>query len=691
MPIEILGQVYEQFLGKVIRLTAGHHAKVEEKPEVRKAGGVYYTPQYIVDYIVKNTVRPLLDPKPDPSPTSPRSGERLASLTPKEIESVKILDPACGSGSFLIGAYKYLLEYHLNWYTANEPKKYPKAVFTDGRGAWRLTTQEAKKILLNNIFGVDIDSQAVEVTKLSLLLKVLENESREGMEQQLKMFKERALPNIDGNIKCGNSLIGPDFYEGQLSLQDTVGTRRAVSGNEDGAKINPFDWEREFPEIMKRGGFDAVIGNPPYVRQEALGEFKDYFKANYKVFHGVADLYAYFIERGISLLRDNGIFTYIVANKWMRASYGEPLRHWLKQQNIVRIIDFGDLPVFQNATTYPCILSVAKSKAGGAFATTQVKTLEFTSLSEYVEQNKYKVRQAGLEDNGWSLSSEIKQKLLDKLKLNSIPLGDYVKGEIYLGVKTGLNEAFIIDSIAKKKLIQEDPKSKELIKPLLLGKDIKRYQNPAINQFIIFIPKGWTRSVSGNVSDKWLWFKKAYPAIVKHLEPFEEAAKKRQDQGEYWWELRSCDYYDKFETPKIIYPDLAIRGSFLLDDKGNLYSGNTTYIIPVNDKNLLGVLNSKAVTFFYKKLSSVFRGGYLRYFTQYVVQIPIPKGLAQNKALTPFVEKLISLNINMAGVVNPNEKETIVRQIAATDKQIDKLVYELYGLTEEEIKVVEGE
>ncbi len=265
---------------------------------MRKAGGVYYTPQYIVDYIVKNTVGALLDPKSDPSPTSPRSGERsdslpvregarVGSLTPKEIESIKILDPACGSGSFLIGAYKYLLDYHLTWYMANNPNKHPKAMFRDQHGDWRLSTQEAKKILLNNIFGVDIDSQAVEVTKLSLLLKVLENESREGIEQQLKIFKERALPNIDGNIKCGNSLIGPDFYQGQMDLSPTLpsfsrrsqrgatikayfgeGGRGGSKGGVDdgeGAKINPFDWEREFPEIMRRGGVDAVIGNPPYV------------------------------------------------------------------------------------------------------------------------------------------------------------------------------------------------------------------------------------------------------------------------------------------------------------------------------------------------------------------------------------------------------------------------------------------
>ncbi|MEA1908964.1 MAG: DNA methyltransferase, partial [Euryarchaeota archaeon] len=202
--VEILGNVYEQFLGKVIRLTAGHQAKVETKPEVKKAGGVYYTPQYIVDYIVKNTV-----------------GKLVAGKTPEEIAEIKILDPACGSGSFLIGAYTHLLKYHLDWYVANKPKKHKKAVFQVRENEWYLTTDEKKRILLNNIYGVDIDSQAVEVTKLSLQLKVLENESRESVNQQVKLGMEGMLPNLGGNIKCGNSLIGPDFYDaGQTTLFD---------------------------------------------------------------------------------------------------------------------------------------------------------------------------------------------------------------------------------------------------------------------------------------------------------------------------------------------------------------------------------------------------------------------------------------------------------------------------------------
>jgi hypothetical protein len=232
-PAEILGQVYEQFLGKVIRLTAGHQAKVEEKPEVKKAGGVYYTPAYIVDYIVRQTVGVLCNDK-----------------TPKQIAKLRILDPACGSGSFLIGAYEHLLTYHRDWYVNDGPEKHRKELFQvispspSGRGEgeggdWRLTAQEKKRILLNNIYGVDIDLQAVEVTKLSLLLKVLEGESDETIRRQLSFVQERALPDLGRNIKCGNSLIGPDYFTGQL-LPDEDEMRR----------INPFDWTTEFPSIF---------------------------------------------------------------------------------------------------------------------------------------------------------------------------------------------------------------------------------------------------------------------------------------------------------------------------------------------------------------------------------------------------------------------------------------------------------
>jgi hypothetical protein len=235
IPVEILGQVYERFLGKVIRLTPARQAKIEEKPEVRKAGGVYYTPKYIVDYIVENTV-----------------GELLADKTPEEAAELTIVDPACGSGSFLLGAFQYLLDWHESWYLGHDPEKWTRgkqpALIHTAEGDWRLTTAEKKRILLNNIYGVDIDAQAVEVTKLSLLMKVLEEETG-----QLTLGFERALPDLGDNIKCGNSLIDWDYFEGQL-IRDEAEVER----------VNPFEWEQGFPEVFAKGGFDAVIGNPPW-------------------------------------------------------------------------------------------------------------------------------------------------------------------------------------------------------------------------------------------------------------------------------------------------------------------------------------------------------------------------------------------------------------------------------------------
>ncbi|NQU81016.1 MAG: Eco57I restriction-modification methylase domain-containing protein, partial [Bacteroidetes bacterium] len=289
------------------------------------------------------------------------------------------------------------------FYIGNPPKKKKDEPLTPDSN---LTTAEKKRILLNNIFGVDIDTQAVEVTKLNLLLKALEGETQASVSQQLSLFHERVLPNLGSNIKCGNSLIGSDFYDNQLDLF-----------REQMKKINAFDWKEGFSEIFKYGGFDAVIGNPPWVRQELISEHKGYFETYYRTYHSVADLYQYFIEKGISLLNSQGFFSYIVANKWMRANYGGPLRIWLKQHKIKEITDFGDLRVFNSATTYPCIIIAQKGpvKSDYSFDVTQVSTLDFPDLGDYVKENRYMITISSLDESGWNLVSETEQKLLQKI------------------------------------------------------------------------------------------------------------------------------------------------------------------------------------------------------------------------------------------------------------------------------------
>ncbi len=674
LPVEILGQVYEQFLGKVIRLTAGHQAKVEEKPEVKKAGGVYYTPKYIVDYIVKNTVGKLLEGK-----------------NPKSAVGLKILDPACGSGSFLLGAYQFLLDWHLRWHAENDPEKWAAgkspAIFKGPGGSWRLTAAKKKEILLNNLHGVDIDPQAVEVTKLSLLLQVLEGESAETITAQRRLFHDRALPDLSRNIKCGNSLIEPSDLGGQL-LRD----------NDLYDQLNPFDWKREYPDIMKRGGFDVVIGNPPYVRQESLSEMKELFSKKYESFDGMADLYTYFIELGIKLLGPNGFFGIIVSSSFLRASYGEALRKTITRHATIRsIVDFGGLAVFENAKdTYVCIPILQRSSDKADTVIRNVKILNFANLETHLEGKEFMLPAAKFGNDPWVLRSERDTITFDKIKTHGVALVSYVDKKIYYGIKTGLNEAFLIDSKQREKLIQDDPGCKMIIKPAIGGEDIRRYYIDPDDCWIIFTRRGIQLS--------------AYPSVRKHLEAWkaELTPKKSKDAvvgrkpGSYdWYEIQDdVAYYEAFDRVKIVYPDIAKYPRFCLDTDGN-YLLNTAYCIGSDDRYLLGILNSRLFWYAIGHISIPFgvRAGEFRYrlIYQYMEKVPIHVVDEKDKKERDARDNIIALvNAQLAShkklpdVKSPREKESLERQIAATDAEIDRLVYQLYGLTEEEIKIVEG-
>ena len=674
LPGSILGQVYERFLGNVIRLTKGHQAKVEAKPEVRKAGGVFYTPEYITRYIVEKTV-----------------GNTVEGKKPKDVEKITILDPACGSGSFLLTAYDYLLDWHLSWYTKNNPEKWTKGknppiyqtVSADPNSPplYRLTTRQKKQILLNNIYGVDIDTQAVEVTKLSLLLRVLEDEDEESLSPQLSIA-ERVLPDLSDNIKCGNSLVGSDIYhETEISEENTERLR----------ELNPFDWQSEFLAIIESGGFDVVIGNPPYVRQESLKEIKGYLSGHYETAHGTADLFVYFIEGGYRLLNQEGYFGYIVANKWMRANYGKALRKWMAEKKVVELIDFGDLPVFQGATTYPCILILKKVETDGTFIAAEPKSLDFVKLDDEIVAHSFQMSNSRLSPSGWTLMDNKTADLLEKLKESGTPLGEYVDGKIYYGIKTGLNEAFVIDAETRERLIAEDSKSEEIIKPFLRGRDIKRYQEPVAEQYVLFARRGI------DINE--------YPAVKSHLIQFRdrlmpkpkgwkgEKWKGRKPGNYQWYELQDAiDYYEEFEKPKIAYAEISTKGQFIID-RVNSYFDTTAFILGSDSLFLLGVLNSKLWTYLFSNVSSVIRGGFLRWKRQYMAPLTIPivedNLINQKDQLEFLTQTTLNLHKQHANARTTHDKTLLNRQIEATDKQIDRLVYELYGLSDGEMGIVE--
>jgi len=662
--VELLGSIYEKYLGKTIKVSP-KRIKIEEKPEVRKAGGVYYTPQYIVEYIVKNTVGKIIDGK-----------------SPKQIEKIRIVDPACGSGSFLLAAFQTLLNYHLDYYEKHPKESGQGLLFPDiisgFDGTKRLSIEKKAQILRNNIFGVDIDPQAVEIAMMSLYLKCLEGE------KDLPRKKE-LLPSLARNIRCGNSLISYDIFDQQT-----------LFGDEEKEHINPFAWNSKstgFGEIIEQGGFDVVIGNPPYVRQELFGEYKPYFQKHYKVYNGVADLYVYFVEKSLSILKPKGLYGIIVSNKWMRANYGEPFRNWLKKQRILRIIDFGDLPVFQDATTYPCILLISKQSPDDHFSATQVSSLDFSSLDDYTKSNQYSVNQKSLSTKGWSLTDETTEKLIQKIMSKGVPLEKYVEGKIYRGVLTGLNKAFVIDEATKKRFVKEDPKSADLIKPFLLGREIKRYGTPQNQFYLIFTKHGI------NIEN--------YPAIKEHLSQFKEELMPRpkdwskghwpgRKSGPYkWYEIQdTIAYFQEFEKPKIIWGNLCIDPPFSFDENG-YYINAPACILPTDNLYLLGLINSSLLWFFLKHIAIGRSGGFIEAKPIYVNQIPIHQINSTEKPIQVKIFHLVKIILELKkhkfALPSSSKQELLEREIQITDDKINDLVYELYEITKNERKIIEGE
>ena len=688
IPVEILGQVYEQFLGKVITLSASRQVVIEDKPEVRKAGGVYYTPSYIVDYIVKQTI-----------------GKALEDKKPEKVQDMTIIDPACGSGSFLIVAYQFLLDWYLQQYLQT-PKKYKNKIYQVSSNTWRLTATERKRILLTHIYGVDIDQQAVETTKLSLLLKVLEGESGETITKQLEFLKERALPDLDDNIQCGNSLIDGKFYHNnQLNLLD-----------EDTAyRVNVFDWETAFPVIMNRGGFDVVIGNPPYIRIQALKEWAalevEFYKEEYvSASKGNYDIYVVFVEKGLNLLRKDGRLGLILPHKFFNAQYGESLRKLIaKGQYLEKIVYFGDQQVFPRVSTYTCLLFLSKTNKS------EVTFIQVQDLLEWVTDDsieKISIIQQSFISKTWNFSKFNHALFFEKFNDHRFVSLGIIKNNISQGIRTSANEVYVVDFISQKRDNLLDVYSKSLDKlitiessltcPFLQGKEIKAYQLLYSNKLLIIpyeLVNGQVNLINENK------FCNNYPLTLDYLMQNKiklENREKGKMLGSGWYAYTRNQNIELMKYPKILVPDIAIKASFALDERGE-YAFTSGYGITLKNhvnesiKYILGLLNSKLLDFYFKNISTTIRGGFFRYFTQFVEQLPIRRINFDNLSeknlhnqIVKLVEQMLFLHEQLNQAQTPPAKRRIQQQLNATDRQINQLVYELYELTDQEIAIVEG-
>ena len=688
LSIEILGNVYEQFLGKTIRLTPTHQAKVEEKPEVRQAGGVYYTPDYVVDYIIKNTIGRLINGK-----------------SPDEIKNVKILDLAAGSGTFLVRAYSYLLDYHLLYYQ-NTPKKYKNEIYQVKENQWYLTTEVRKRILLNNIFGIDIDPQAVEITKLSLLLKVLENETKESVNQQLKLFQERALPNIDANIRCGNSLVDSSYFKQTTLTSEEI---------EEIKQVKPFDWEdskKGFGRILQEGKFDVIIGNPPYVKEDKGREAFEWVKQTdlKKYYEKYMDMWYFFTCKSIDLLKEGGYHSFIAQNNWVTSDGASILRKKiLSETKLLSFFDFNEFKVFKDASIQTMVFVLEKKRTLDPYEVDYFKVLDkkipIDALRGYFSLQKKN-------DKIMRFRSEIDPKAVKKtITFTNVSTGRVIEkistsGNYHLedeDIGNGIDvlQDFITEKhlevlkdsqfkkgdgvfvLRKDELKKADFNKTEMkkIKPYYTSEELGPYYgNPENVYFIIYADL----EVRSNINN--------YPNIKSHLDKFKKIL--TSDFRPYG--LHRPREQKFFEGAKILSLRKTARVSFTYTDFPCYVSRAFLIIKPsgIDLKYLTGILNSKLTNFWLYHMGKR-QGEQLQVDKTPLMDLPIrlpidKKEMVLKEEIIRAVEEIIAIKENMKSVKLENELDFLGRKVSSLENEIDNKVYSIYGISDEEKATIES-
>ncbi|MBF9151657.1 Eco57I restriction-modification methylase domain-containing protein [Novosphingobium jiangmenense] len=593
--VTVLGHIFEQSIADVEQLQAEAlgEAPVEKRTSGtsgrRKRDGVVYTPDYVARFIVDQTLGThckeifaeilgryaAKGANADDEAIAWKSAkaERQAWAEYRDrLTALRIVDPACGSGVFLIMAFDYL--------KAELGQVNTKLAELSGTGMAGDLLDPDSEILTHNLFGVDVNSESVEIAKLSLWIKT----ARRG----------KVLDSLDANLRVGDSLI-----------EDASFAYRS----------HGFEWKTAFPEIFASGGFDVVLGNPPYVRMELIKPMKPWLEKRYEVVSDRADLYAYFFERGIKLLKPGGRLGFISSSTFFKTGSGAPLRDFLRAKaTLETVVDFGDHQIFEGVTTYPAILTMRAGSPppGHELQFWKIGEMPTDSFADAFADAAKPFPQEALGRGSWELEGDALRALRSKITAGKSTLKEVYGSPLY-GIKTGLNEAFVIDTPTKEKLCRDDPRSEELLKPFLEGKDLKRWRAESRGLWIIYIPKNRVR-----IDD--------YPAIRDWLLPFKDKLEKRATK-QAWFELQQAQeaYLPGFEAGKIAYGHFQDSPIHSFERTGAL-SNNKTYFVPTDDKSLLAFLNSKLAWFCFTSRTTAVRGGFFEATAQHMETLPIAKG-----------------------------------------------------------------
>ncbi len=653
VPVSVLGHIFEQSVGDLERMRAASRGEAAPRITRRKREGVVYTPESVTRFLVEHTVGRTLEARlagllavHARGGTLAGNGEaiRWREGTASErafwrdyvaaLRDLKVLDPACGSGAFLVAAFELLAA------------EYRRAVGRLRALGESVDLDLCEQILTGNLHGVDCNAEAVEITRLSLWLTAGRN--------------EHGLQRLETTIKAGDSLVDDARYTDR-----------------------PLDWHRAFADILAGGGFDIVIGNPPYVRMELIKRLKPHLEKHYVVAGDRTDLYAYFFERGVALLKEGGRLGYISSSTFFRTGSGERLRTFLAEEAAIEaVVDFGDLRIFEGITTYPAIVTLRKGRAqdGGQ----DDGLLRFLRIGDDLPRGigaafAAKARpmpRARLGAGAWQLEDEALARLRDKVLKGRKTLGE-VHGAPLYGIKTGCNDAFIVDRATRERLVARDPRSAELVKPFLRGENIKRWRIEPEGPYLIDTPKGKVDI-------------EAYPAVRDWLLPFKPGLEARATRQE-WFELQQAQlaYRPDFLAGGIAFPDFSQGPKFAPVGDGFLM--DCTVFLVCGGPELLAILNSRLAWFVLHAVSNPLRGGKwrLRLKSQYVRQLPLPAAGDRDRALLGKLAARCA-DKSAQGYARRVEARALDAGIDRAQREIDAIVYRLFDLTPDEIALLEA-
>ncbi len=640
-----IARVMTQYLARTIRRSAAHQAIIVDTHETAVSGRTESPPSIIIDYMVRQA---LVSARKDRSR--------------REILPLRIFDPACGSGTVLLAVYRDLLEH---------------------AGSASLTFEERKEILLHSVHGLDVNTHAVAVTRMLLLLESccssgasLENADFMGTAQSV-------LRDLRHTIICGNALVGPEIVHDESWMFCPARDRHT---------LNPFSYRDRFPEIVAGGGFDLIVSNPPEGALEQREWIQQYFQRRYSSYHPLVDRSAYFLEKSLSLVSPGGIVSCVMNGRWLRGSGGSPLRGLLATRQVEEIIDLSAVQPGSHGAGL-CIIRVRASPPTRIFFAVQAGTGFLEGPDAYAAAYRFPVDHQLLDKGGWTLRDTREESVLSAISLCGTPLGEFVMGQVHAGIFVAEDDPFVIDPATAREWLQRDPQCKSLLRRLVGGVGIVRRGAGMAGKYYLLIPQGWSAAHMKGTKRPWQWLKHRHPLIARHLQAFAEILKARSGPEEIWWESDSDEFWQEHRK-KILFPARLSSPAFLYDS-GRMIGDATAIAIPCAGPYLSGILNSRLIAFVFDHTVRQdspdlleFTWEDLRNLPVYTLDFDRPEDRARHDRMEKLVQRRIDLEKSGRAPVD-QDHETLQKKIRATDRQIDMLVYELYGLTDEEIAVIE--